>query len=60
MMPYITGGLFIAVLGGFYALSYILNQNTPVPDNCKDLLVGCTTCSTASCGHNPAQKVKEN
>jgi hypothetical protein len=60
MMPYITGALFFAVLGGVYALSYVLNSKTPVPDNCKDMLVGCSTCSTSSCGHSTAQSIKEN
>jgi hypothetical protein len=59
MMPYITGGLFIAALGGFYALAYVLNSRTPVPENCKDLLVACPSCSAAFCGHHPSQKSEE-
>jgi len=60
MMPYISGALFIACLGGLYGISYVLNSKTPVPDNCKDLLIGCSSCSAIGCGHNPSQNIKEN
>jgi len=58
MMPYIMAAFYIALLGGVYALFFVLNQKTPVPENCKDLLVGCSSCSVGACSHSPVQKVK--
>ncbi len=48
--------LFIAALGGFYALVYYLNHKTPVPEGCEDLAESCNGCAISSCALHPNQR----
>jgi hypothetical protein len=48
--------LFMVGLGLFYALTYVLNRNTPIPEGCEDLTQSCHGCSISSCELHPAQK----
>lgn len=50
--------LFLAALGGFYALAYYLNQSTPLPEGCEDLQAACAGCTSATCSIKPLN-VKE-
>lgn len=48
--------LMMLGLGLFYALTYLLNRNTPVPEGCEDLAASCHGCSISSCELHPEQR----
>jgi hypothetical protein len=48
--------LYLAALGGLYALAYYFNHKTPVPAGCENLRAGCESCRTSSCGNHPIQQ----
>ncbi|MGB7593967.1 MAG: hypothetical protein WBL80_00200 [Erysipelotrichaceae bacterium] len=48
--------LYLAALGGIYALAYYFNHKTPVPAGCESFKAACNGCSVGSCGNNPSQQ----
>lgn len=45
--------LFLAAMGGVYAILYFLNHRTPVPKGCENLSVECDGCGITSCAKHP-------
>ncbi|MBN2849932.1 MAG: hypothetical protein JXK92_04680 [Erysipelotrichaceae bacterium] len=48
--------LYLAALGGLYALVYYLNHKTPVPAGCESIRAACDGCAIGSCGNHPSQQ----
>lgn len=44
-MPYIIGGLIIALLLGVYIVSFLTNKKTPVPEGLEERYNEAQTCS---------------
>lgn len=51
-----TAVLYLAALGGLYAVAYYFNHKTPVPAGCENIKAACDGCSIGSCGNNPSQQ----
>lgn len=51
--------LYLAILGGLYALVYYLNHKTPVPEGCEHLKAECEGCHDVSCCNHPVYQQKE-
>ena len=49
------GVVYLALLGGIYALCYVLNHRTPVPKGCENLKASCEGCHDFACGNHPSQ-----
>lgn len=45
--------LYLALLGGGYALVFYLNHKTPVPKGCENLKASCKGCHDTSCANHP-------
>ncbi|MEE0831778.1 MAG: hypothetical protein UIM26_09985 [Longicatena sp.] len=51
--------LYLAILGGIYALVYYLNSRTPLPEGCENLKAECEGCHDVSCCNHPTHQQKE-
>jgi len=51
--------LFLAVMGGLYALLYYLNHRTPVPEGCENLKAECDGCRITSCENHPVHDLSK-
>lgn len=45
--------IYIALLGGFYALGYVMNHKTPVPEGCENIKAECEGCKITTCSNHP-------
>lgn len=51
--------IYIAALGGFYALVHYLNHKTPKPEGCEYIDAACTSCSVGICSNHPSQSLNK-
>ncbi len=58
-MEWLYALIFLAVMGGAYAVLYTLNHRTAVPEGCEDLKVDCEGCRITSCGSHPTHHDNE-
>ncbi len=45
--------IYIAIFGAIYALVYVLNHRTKVPEGCEDIKSSCNGCGITSCSNHP-------
>ena len=50
--------LVLAGLGAFFAVGYVLNSRTPVPEGCENLKAECEGCRITSCAHHPVKQTE--
>lgn len=51
--------LYIAAFGAIYALLYVLNHRTKVPEGCEDIQSSCKGCGITSCSNHPTHYANE-
>ncbi|MDR1795217.1 MAG: hypothetical protein LBR25_07465 [Erysipelotrichaceae bacterium] len=59
-MQIVYAVLFLAVLGGLFAGLTYLNQKTPRPEGCENLVAECGGCGIRSCPQHPDYKKEES
>lgn len=59
-MRILVAVLVVASLVSLYFISWKLNKKQELPDDVKDSIKGCDSCSNLGCGIHPKQRGDEN